>query len=209
MTQSTRYFTKKLLAKANAVAVKRGYNRALRDEFISKLPDTVKFPIVSDAVHSHKGGRKCEQHVRVSIAYGIGEGEIVVLDCDWNLFHKLPVAKLGDQSVSVEDDAMLGLGQTLRLLVVSRNLPGLVQFFASIQAYTLGELFIRNHDRTREIYRLSLSLYDPLDLWCKTHALCESVDDDLKLGKCLRRIFGEAIAENLAKRDSGKTVADL
>ncbi len=94
MTQTIRYFTKKLLAKANAVAVKRGYNRALRDEFISKLPDTLKFPVIHYSEHGHKGGMECESHVRVLVAVGNREKDIIFLDCDWGLFYALPVVEL-------------------------------------------------------------------------------------------------------------------
>jgi hypothetical protein len=94
MIQTIQYFTKNLLTKANAVAVKRGYNRALRDEFISKLPDTLKFPVIHYSEHGHKGGMQCESHVRVSVAVGDREKDIIFLDCDWSLFYALPVVKL-------------------------------------------------------------------------------------------------------------------
>jgi hypothetical protein len=92
MIQTIQYFTKKLLTKANSVAVKRGYNRALRDEFISKLPDTLKFPVIYYSEHGHKGGMQCESHVRVLIA--VSDEKMVTLDCDWSLLYSLPVVKL-------------------------------------------------------------------------------------------------------------------
>jgi hypothetical protein len=95
MSQIVRFFTKKLLAKANAIAVKRGYNRALSDGFVLQLPDTLKFPIIHHESHSHKNGSSCEPHVRACFAYVDDEKEIATLDCDWNLFYALPSAQLG------------------------------------------------------------------------------------------------------------------
>lgn len=93
MSKTIRFFTKKMLTKMNAVAVKRGYNRAFKDAFVSSLPDSLKFPVISHFVHSHKKGVSCEPHVRVLIAFD-GDGEMDCLDCDWKLFYNLPTVTL-------------------------------------------------------------------------------------------------------------------
>ena len=96
MSQTIRFFTKKMLAKMNTVAVKRGYNRAFKDDFVSSLPDSQKFPVIFHFVHSHKKGVECEPHVRVVIAFG-ANGDKDCLDCDWKLFYDLPTVTLSNQ----------------------------------------------------------------------------------------------------------------
>lgn len=92
MTQAIRIFTKSTLKKANAIAIKRGYNRSLNEDFIMELPDDLFFLVTNYFVHQHKHGVHCDAHIRVTLCLGEedGQGIIETLDCDWNLFYKLP-----------------------------------------------------------------------------------------------------------------------
>lgn len=93
MIKTIPYITKKQLVKANAIAIKRGYNRALREDFVAALSDGLLFPVIYYFVHSHKQGEPCEPHIRVVLAVD-GDGSKVVIDCDWNLFYQLDTAML-------------------------------------------------------------------------------------------------------------------
>jgi hypothetical protein len=99
MQKTIHYFTKKLLAKANAIAIKRGYNRALMDDFVDGLSDKLKYPVCYHIVHRHKRGEACEPHIRVFIATD-DEGSTVALDCELNLFQTLPAVGVGSMIVS-------------------------------------------------------------------------------------------------------------
>lgn len=94
MSGHIRYFTKSQLAKANSIAIKRGYNRALAESFVDGLSDWMKYPICHHMIHEHKRGEACERHIRVVIVTDdkSGPSSIHVLDCDWNLFYELPAA---------------------------------------------------------------------------------------------------------------------
>lgn len=91
--ETIRYFTKANLIKANQIAIKRNYNRAVTEGFLENLPSHNLYPIVTSLVHSHKGGRPTEPHMRVVVV--VNEmGERVVIDCDWSLFNRLPISPM-------------------------------------------------------------------------------------------------------------------
>lgn len=92
MTKIVRYFTKQQLVKANAIAIKRGYNRALKDSFVDGLSDGFKYPVIHHMIHRHKNGIECDQHVRVFFATDSDSRSVI--DCDWNLFYKLSAVTL-------------------------------------------------------------------------------------------------------------------
>lgn len=91
MITKVRFFTKKQLIKANTIAIKRGYNKAMDEDCVARLPDQIKYPVTHHVINWDKDGRSCEPHVRVEIVLGVDNNKAVfgILDCEWNLFHKL------------------------------------------------------------------------------------------------------------------------
>jgi hypothetical protein len=87
------YFTKKLMLKANRIALHRGYNRVTPIGLIQNLPDSYKFPIDWALRHEHKAGQPCEWHMRVAVVVD-EQGTKFCFDCDWNLYHSLPSVHL-------------------------------------------------------------------------------------------------------------------
>lgn len=56
-------FTKDILKSVNTMALVRGYNRAVQEEFLDTLPDQLYVPFI-ELLHEHKAGQPCELHVR-------------------------------------------------------------------------------------------------------------------------------------------------
>jgi hypothetical protein len=86
-------FTKSLLVATNKAAEKKGFNRQLKDEWVSTLPEDVILPIQFTLLHQHARCRPAEPHVRcVFVAPG---GESGTIDCTMDLYDLLPgVAEL-------------------------------------------------------------------------------------------------------------------
>lgn len=82
--KAVRYFTKSQLARANHLAIKRGYSHALREDFVASLDDGLKFPIV----HTEMRDEAC---IRVVIGVGEGESDIAMIDCDGEVWRQLSV----------------------------------------------------------------------------------------------------------------------
>jgi len=81
-------FTKSLLIATNNAAEKKGFNRQLKDEWISTLPEDVILPIQFTLLHQHARCRPAEPHVRcVFVAPGGGSGTV---DCTMDLYDLLP-----------------------------------------------------------------------------------------------------------------------
>ncbi len=81
-------FTKSLLVAASKAAEKQGFNRQLRDEWVSTLPDDVVLPIQFTLLHYFAQGRPAEPHVRC--AFVAPGGESVTIDCTLGLYDLLP-----------------------------------------------------------------------------------------------------------------------
>ena len=84
------YFTKALLAEANEIAIRRGYNRACDPGFIKLLPETLTMPIVSSMTHQHRHGEPCPPHKRVLFMFH-PDCPSGAIDCDMDLYKCLPL----------------------------------------------------------------------------------------------------------------------
>lgn len=93
-------FNKATLKEANDVAEKRDYNRQIKSEFIDSLPDNKLFPVVFTMLHEHAQGKRVNAHVRCWVSFG---KERVFIDCDMDIFNKLPsVVWLGEDVLNEE-----------------------------------------------------------------------------------------------------------
>lgn len=78
-----KYFTKRLLAEANQLAIKRGYPNALREDFVTQLPVGLKLPIMQHITME-------DSYHRLVIAVGINPGDVAMIDCDFEVYMQLP-----------------------------------------------------------------------------------------------------------------------
>lgn len=88
--ETTRFFTKAHLIKANKIAIKRKYNRAVFEHVLDALPNDKVYPVITKLPHHHKGGRPTETHMRVVVVIN-EQGQLVTIDCDMSLYRSLPV----------------------------------------------------------------------------------------------------------------------
>ena len=59
-----RVFTTKELLKANTIAKREKFNRHFKKHNFKKFPMHLKWPIIFNFIHLHKGGRGCKAHMR-------------------------------------------------------------------------------------------------------------------------------------------------
>ena len=77
-----RYLTKKTLIELNNKAIKNRKNRTLEPTLLSKLSDTLKFPIVFSMVHNF-------EEIRAVIQISGKSGNSICLDLDFKDYKKI------------------------------------------------------------------------------------------------------------------------
>lgn len=95
-------FTKPLLTLANNIALKKGYNRALRAEVLKLAPEDSQWMVELVLPHEHAAGKLVDQHMRCGIyplqkvpgddtKLQIDRSETMLfIDTDMDVFEMLP-----------------------------------------------------------------------------------------------------------------------
>lgn len=98
-------FTKPLLTLANNIALKRGYNRALRPEVLALAPEDSQWMVELALPHEHAAGKPVEMHMRCGIyplrsvpgdatRLEIDRDEMMLfVDTDMDVFEMLPYSR--------------------------------------------------------------------------------------------------------------------
>lgn len=90
-----RVFDKTLLRMANKIAIKRGYNRAIVEEYIEKQPSDAIWVVTLSLLHEHAAGKAVDPHVRCMIRQLFTEdAPTLFVDTDMELFERLPTVNV-------------------------------------------------------------------------------------------------------------------
>lgn len=82
-----KFFTQRLLKRANNLAIKRGYSKTLQRDLVGQIPKKLKLPIVCEVMRD-------ENCCQVVIALGCGPGDVAMFDCDIELYGQLPTQEI-------------------------------------------------------------------------------------------------------------------
>ena len=109
-------FTKSLLKLANSIALKRGYNRAIRPEVIAMAPDDSMWAVELALPHDHAAGKPVNMHMRCGLVplrkidddeskLQIDRSEgMMFVDTDMDVFEMLPYSRpTGDGSAETTE----------------------------------------------------------------------------------------------------------
>lgn len=103
-------FTKSLLTLANNIALKRGYNRALRPEILKLAPEDSQWMVELVLPHEHAAGKLVDLHMRCGIyplhkvpgddtKLQIDRSEMMLfIDTDTDVFEMLPYSRPVERS---------------------------------------------------------------------------------------------------------------
>lgn len=83
----SRVFTKGVLKSVNTMALVQGYNRAVNEEFLDRLPDEKFYVPTFVLLHEHKAGKRCDPHVRCVFNH---EGDYFIIDVEMGCWDMLP-----------------------------------------------------------------------------------------------------------------------
>lgn len=84
-------FTKKTLTLANNIAIRRGYNRAIVEDYIAKMPEETKWAVTFYMLHEHAAGKPVDPHVRCMIQQlFVDDSPTLFVDTDMTVFEMLP-----------------------------------------------------------------------------------------------------------------------
>jgi hypothetical protein len=88
---SFKVFDKAALQLANKIAIKRGYNRAIVEDYIAGRPDNSHWVVTFHMLHEHAAGKPVDPHVRCMIQQLFVENPpTLFVDTDMSLFELLP-----------------------------------------------------------------------------------------------------------------------
>lgn len=84
-------FDKATLRLANKIAIDRGYNRAIVEEYIDKQPDDAHWAVTFYMLHEHAAGKAVDPHIRCMIRQiFVDNPPTLFVDTDMSLFDMLP-----------------------------------------------------------------------------------------------------------------------
>jgi hypothetical protein len=90
-------FNKVLLRLANQIAIRRGYNRAIVEEYIEKQPEDAAWAVVFHMPHEHAAGKPVATHMRCMLQQlFVPNPPTLFVDTDWDLFNEVPAVEIGE-----------------------------------------------------------------------------------------------------------------